>query len=356
MRQVFLRAPARAIAARAEAVPSLVATPIAYACYPPALRGWARGPAPARSRSGRWHGRRGRCARSSPAPRARESPGNQMRTMSIVLPAASAPPERKRPVSGSKPTGDQHGLGECRRRRPRGRGRARGRRPTSSPRNRGACRPCRRELRACVLRAREPCSWSRRAAGAAAMLLHPLLTPSRHSASVSPRRIWLFRTDRPLICRVSAAKLRIIAGRGRHDQVGAFDFAPRPALAAARRRRHRLPISHAITAFRRTPSSSNGARRSPSTSSPTAASLYLWFTGRGSAYIPGHTDSELIGNTAWWEGYTLRNYMTNLECAVRIYTHPDGTISAILLKDSNKAWHENLRCREVFGPPLPWTR
>jgi hypothetical protein len=78
---------------------------------------------------------------------------------------------------------------------------------------------------------------------------------------------------------------------------------------------------------------------------------YLWFTGRGSAYVPGHTDSELIGNTAWWKGYTLKNYMTNVECGVRIYTYPDGTIRDILLKDSNRQWWESLHCREVFGPP-----
>jgi hypothetical protein len=84
--------------------------------------------------------------------------------------------------------------------------------------------------------------------------------------------------------------------------------------------------------------------------------VYLWYTDRGSAYVPGHTDSELIGNTAWWEGYTLRNYMTNLECGVRIYTDRTGAISAVLLKEANKGWYENLRCREVFGPPLPWTR
>ena len=34
--------------------------------------------------------------------------------------------------------------------------------------------------------------------------------------------------------------------------------------------------------------------------------VYLWFARRDSAYTPGHTDSELIGNTAWWKGYTLR--------------------------------------------------
>ena len=78
---------------------------------------------------------------------------------------------------------------------------------------------------------------------------------------------------------------------------------------------------------------------------------YLWYTGRNSAYRPGHTDSELIGNTAWWKGYTLRKYMTNLECAVRIYTWPDGTIRDVLLKEANKQWWESLRCREVFGAP-----
>jgi hypothetical protein len=83
--------------------------------------------------------------------------------------------------------------------------------------------------------------------------------------------------------------------------------------------------------------------------------VYLWYSDRGSAYIPGHTDSELIGNTAWWEGYTQHKYMTGYECGVRIYTYPDGTISAILLREGNKGWYENTRCREVFGPPLKWT-
>ena len=82
--------------------------------------------------------------------------------------------------------------------------------------------------------------------------------------------------------------------------------------------------------------------------------VYLWFARRDSAYAPGHTNSDLIGNTAWWKGYTLDKYMTNFECGVRIYTHPDGTISAIFLKDTNVGWYEDLRCREVFGPPLRW--
>lgn len=82
---------------------------------------------------------------------------------------------------------------------------------------------------------------------------------------------------------------------------------------------------------------------------------YLWYTGRNSAYVPGHTDSELIGNSAWWEGYLLRRYISALECAVRIYTWPDGTIRDVLLKEANKQWWESLRCREVFGPPMRLT-
>jgi hypothetical protein len=66
---------------------------------------------------------------------------------------------------------------------------------------------------------------------------------------------------------------------------------------------------------------------------------YLWFTGR---------------STAWWEGYNLKYFMSNLECGVRIFTYPDGTIRDVLLKDSNRQWWEQLRCREVFGPPLRW--
>ena len=47
--------------------------------------------------------------------------------------------------------------------------------------------------------------------------------------------------------------------------------------------------------------------------------------------------------------------MTGYECGVRIYTYPDGTISAVVLREGNKGWYENTRCREVFGPPLKWT-
>jgi hypothetical protein len=83
--------------------------------------------------------------------------------------------------------------------------------------------------------------------------------------------------------------------------------------------------------------------------------IYLWFTGRDSAYIPGHTDSELIGNTAWWRGYTLRTYAPMWECRVRIVANPDGTIREILMQDSSRHWWDVPRCNNVFGPPVPWT-
>jgi hypothetical protein len=83
--------------------------------------------------------------------------------------------------------------------------------------------------------------------------------------------------------------------------------------------------------------------------------IYLWFSGRDSAYIPGHTDSELIGNTAWWRGYPLREYAPEWACRVRIVANPDGTIREILMHDDSRNWWQGPRCRAVFGPPIPWT-
>jgi hypothetical protein len=80
--------------------------------------------------------------------------------------------------------------------------------------------------------------------------------------------------------------------------------------------------------------------------------MYLWYTGRDSVYLPGHTDSELIGNTAWWKGYRLRDFYHRLECGVRIVTSPDGIIQEILVHEDSRGWWEFPRCREVFGPPV----
>lgn len=80
--------------------------------------------------------------------------------------------------------------------------------------------------------------------------------------------------------------------------------------------------------------------------------IFLWFSGRHSAYKPGHIDTELIGNTAWWRGYRVPNYNPLLECGARIVTDPDGTIREILIHESSKAWWESPRCRQVFGPPV----
>ena len=80
--------------------------------------------------------------------------------------------------------------------------------------------------------------------------------------------------------------------------------------------------------------------------------IYLWFAGRHSAYKPGHVDTELIGNTAWWRGYRIKNYDPRLECGARIITNPDGTIREILMHESSKAWWEVPYCRSIFGPPV----
>ncbi len=82
----------------------------------------------------------------------------------------------------------------------------------------------------------------------------------------------------------------------------------------------------------------------------TGGQIYLWFAGRDSAYKPGHVDTDLIGNTAWWEGHRIRGFNPRIECGVRIVTFPDGTIRDVLVHESSKGWWEVGRCREVFGP------
>lgn len=81
--------------------------------------------------------------------------------------------------------------------------------------------------------------------------------------------------------------------------------------------------------------------------------LYLWYSGRNSAYIPGHTDVELIGNTAWWRGYRKRWFTPSYECGVRIVTTPNGIIREVLLQDRSVGWWQHIRCTEIFGPAVP---
>lgn len=80
--------------------------------------------------------------------------------------------------------------------------------------------------------------------------------------------------------------------------------------------------------------------------------MYLWYSGRDSVYLPGHTDSELIGNTAWWKGYKIKDFYHRIECGVRIVTSPDGVIQEILVHEDSRGWWEFSRCREVFGPAV----
>ena len=80
--------------------------------------------------------------------------------------------------------------------------------------------------------------------------------------------------------------------------------------------------------------------------------MYLWYTGRDSVYLPGHADSELIGNAAWWKGYRIKDFYHRIECGVRIVTSPDGIIQEILVHEDSRGWWEFSRCREVFGPAV----
>ena len=82
--------------------------------------------------------------------------------------------------------------------------------------------------------------------------------------------------------------------------------------------------------------------------------IYLWYTGRDSAYIPGHADDELIGNTAWWRGYPIRNFTPSWECGLRIVANIDGSIREILVHRSSRNWWHFPRCTAVLGQPIPY--
>ena len=79
---------------------------------------------------------------------------------------------------------------------------------------------------------------------------------------------------------------------------------------------------------------------------------FLWYSNRDSAYKPGFTDSDLIGNTAWWEGYRDPDYDPRLHCGVRIVTDPYGYIREIRIHRDSRAWWEGPRCYQVFGPAI----
>ena len=89
---------------------------------------------------------------------------------------------------------------------------------------------------------------------------------------------------------------------------------------------------------------------------PDGGQIFVWFSGRNSAYIPGRTDSELIGNTDWAQGYRgvrARWFTPSHECGVRIVTNYDKTIRDVLLLESPAGWWQHTRCYGIFGPPVP---
>ncbi len=111
------------------------------------------------------------------------SAGYQMRTMSHGVARRKRAAGAEAPGRRIEAAGDEHGLRRRARRLPQGRGRARDRRATSSPRNRGACRPCRREDRAWPL----PCPRRGRSvkAGGAPPLVRSAC--ARHYDGAGPR-------------------------------------------------------------------------------------------------------------------------------------------------------------------------
>jgi hypothetical protein len=81
--------------------------------------------------------------------------------------------------------------------------------------------------------------------------------------------------------------------------------------------------------------------------------IYLWFSGRDSAFRPGDRGTvDLIGNTAWWRGHSLDNYNPLRECRVDIVTGRHGQIVDLRIHPGNRDWWDVQRCQEVFGGRL----
>lgn len=79
------------------------------------------------------------------------------------------------------------------------------------------------------------------------------------------------------------------------------------------------------------------------------ARVYLWFSGRNSAYAPGDKGTvDLIGNTAWWRGYTVPHYSPLNECRLQIYAGADGYIYDLRIFGGERDLQHVHRCREVF--------
>ncbi len=82
--------------------------------------------------------------------------------------------------------------------------------------------------------------------------------------------------------------------------------------------------------------------------------LYLWFSGRDSAYRPADKGTvDLIGNTRWWAGRTLEGYNPLLECRLEILAGRKGHIEAIRMFGGERDWQHRQRCREVFAGGRP---
>jgi len=79
--------------------------------------------------------------------------------------------------------------------------------------------------------------------------------------------------------------------------------------------------------------------------------IYLWAEKGGSVTLPSQTHGTvtMIGDTAWWNGWTSPGTTINVQCQVRIVASKIGEIERILAHSDSLGWWEMSRCHELFG-------
>ena len=78
--------------------------------------------------------------------------------------------------------------------------------------------------------------------------------------------------------------------------------------------------------------------------------IYLWAENPHSVYLPGSTTAtvNVVGNTAWVNGWTSSPSSINVQCQVRIISR-DGKIEKIVAQSDSVGWWQLSRCNEIFG-------
>jgi len=77
--------------------------------------------------------------------------------------------------------------------------------------------------------------------------------------------------------------------------------------------------------------------------------MYLWAERPQSLNIGGSSFGtvNVVGNTAWWNGWSSPSQSVTIQCSVRIVTRA-GKIEAILSHQDTVGWWQLSRCSEVF--------